>query len=325
MAIGFGTTKKADIDWVDCQKKGARKYVKPPYWVDQSDNCELKAEGFGLRKLGTSYTAENTDQLSRLFPDAKRGDTVEFEDVSSEMLLVLKFRGRPLYLPYGNAPSEEQIASNELNVATGLANIKRYDESTGLLKEVDAVLTSNRTERKFAPTAFFAGTSASLRDVTYTPPSISEGFHSLFLHLAEYRSSLEKVPEMNFSKGGVIEIGGIGPQLYDGNFLDFSGQKTDMIVLRPGPGGRMPQHILFKNSGFMGGRQLLDGIYWDHVTFVRTHVVFGGGMVFLRNMRFVECSFEIVNNSKGHDFLNFVVNQLPDFMVGTEHDQPPPN
>jgi hypothetical protein len=142
--------------------------------------------------------------------------------------------------------------------------------------------------------------------------------------LAEYRSALEKTPEIPFSQRFAAFVVSAGPQTYEGNFFDFGGQdKADIVVLQPGLNGRMPQHILFRKDGFRGGRQLLDGIYWDRVTFVRTHIIYRGGLVYLRDLHFVGCSFEVVNSPRGNDFLNFVVNQLPEFMVGTEYDQPP--
>jgi len=70
---------------------------------------------------------------------------------------------------------------------------------------------------------------------------------------------------------------------------------------------------------------LLDGIYWDRVVFIRTHIVFGGGSVYLRNVHFVDCTFEVSNDSSGNEFLRFVVDRLSKFMVGTENDQPPDN
>lgn len=325
VAIGIGDTKLTDIRWTDCKKQESKKYVKPPYWVDKSDNCQLKAENFGLRKSGAGFEAENMDKLLRLFPDAKKGNVVGFEDVASTAVLMLKFRDRPLDLPYRDDPSDEQVSNNELSMAAGFANVNRYDVSADLLESVKTVVTRNRTERRVASNSFFAGASASIRDVSYDySTEIAKKFHSLFTDLAEYRSALEKAPDMPFSRGAAMVIGG-GPQLIGNSFFDFGGLDADMIVLQPGPGGTMPTHILFQDDGFRGGRQLLDGIYWDRVTFIRTHIVYRGGLVFLRGMHFVDCSFEVINSPRGNDFLNFVVNQLPQFMVDTENDQPPAN
>jgi hypothetical protein len=85
----------------------------------------------------------------------------------------------------------------------------------------------------------------------------------------------------------------------------------------------MPYHILAKKSIFRGGAQVLDGIYWDNVTFVRTLISYKGGQVFLRNVRFVECTFNVVNEPRGDQFLDFAARKLPQLVIGTENDLPP--
>jgi hypothetical protein len=57
VAIGFATTAKSTIDWTDCSRKRKETYVKPPYWVDKGDDCQLRASQFGLGASGKGYVA----------------------------------------------------------------------------------------------------------------------------------------------------------------------------------------------------------------------------------------------------------------------------
>jgi len=102
-------------------------------------------------------------------------------------------------------------------------------------------------------------------------------------------------PRANFSPRGSILVRG-GPQTYFEDFFDFGVSNENNIVLVPSPDGKLPDHILVKKSMLRGAAQILDDIYWDNITFVRTHISYKGGRVFLRNVRFVECTFNVVND-----------------------------
>jgi hypothetical protein len=76
--------------------------------------------------------------------------------------------------------------------------------------------------------------------------------------------------------------------------------------------------IAFKN-----GEQTLDGFHWRNVVFVNTHIKYYGGEVELANVRFVQCTFQIVRDSHGSQMANYVA-VLPSepVVVGTRQTKP---
>ena len=322
VAIGFGTTQKGRIRWADCSHQKNKAYVKPPYWVDKSDNCHINASAFGLDVSGQSYVAKDVGKVSTLFPDIKQGDVVDFKDVAGEHSVILTFKNRSVRLAYGVPPSEEQIVSNELSVAVGFAEIGKKDHASELLEAVNQEIMKNMEDRTPASGGFFTTASMNVYGIKTSSPALSNDSQTTWLRLAEYRSALEEPPRVNFSSHGSIPIIG-GPQLFDGDVFDFGVSKENNLVLKPGPDGKMPYHILVKKSFFRGGAQVLDGIYWDNVTFVRTHISYEGGQVFLRNVSFVNCTFNVVNDPRGDRFLDFATRKLPQLVIGTENDLPP--
>lgn len=322
VALGFGDDQKHGIQWTDCSRKAHTGYVKPPYWIDKSDNCHISASAFGLHGSGKNYVAKDTEKAAKFFPDIKKNDEVKFEDIPAEQSVILTFKDRSLHLTYTGLPSGEAILSNQLSVAVGLAVVGRREQAIDLLESADGTITENAANGvRFADAVFAAG-SADLLAISTSSPALSDHSHGTWLRLAQYRSALEELPPVGFSPHGKIVVSG-GPQLIGGDFFDFGSSREDNIVLKRGPDGRMPYHILAKGSMFQGGAQLLDGIYWDNVTFVRTRIRYSGGKVFLRRINFVKCSFDVVNDPAGNRFLDFATRGLPQLFVGTENDLPP--
>jgi hypothetical protein len=53
--------------------------------------------------------------------------------------------------------------------------------------------------------------------------------------------------------------------------------------------------------------QTLDGIAWENVVFVNTRIRYLGGPVTLKNVRFVNCTFDIKSSAPGEDLLQYAV------------------
>ena len=45
--------------------------------------------------------------------------------------------------------------------------------------------------------------------------------------------------------------------------------------------------------------------------------------MFLRNVSFVECTFDVTKDPKGDQFLDFATRKLSQLIIGTETDLPP--
>jgi hypothetical protein len=56
----------------------------------------------------------------------------------------------------------------------------------------------------------------------------------------------------------------------------------------------------------LGGSQTLDGIDWKNVTFVNVHIKYTGGSMRLRNVKFVNCTFDLPNDKYGAQIADYV-------------------
>lgn len=99
VAIGHGETQGEDITWTDCAGQQGKKYKKPPYWVDKTDNCDMQPGSFGLMEKNGKYKVVNESEFQKFFPDAENGDEANFTKTSAA--IVLKYRGRELRLSLG--------------------------------------------------------------------------------------------------------------------------------------------------------------------------------------------------------------------------------
>src|SRR5437870_3766116 len=163
-ALGFGDTAKRRVHWSDCSHQNGKMYVKPPYSVDKSDNCKLKTAQFGLDASGAAYVAKDVKKLSRLFPDIKQGDVVDFRDLSAQRSVLLTFKSRSLQLPYGSLPTEEEILLNEFSVAVGFAKIGNSQQARDLLEVANQAIVENATNKIPSSAAFFETASRNVHD-----------------------------------------------------------------------------------------------------------------------------------------------------------------
>lgn len=155
--------------------------------------------------------------------------------------------------------------------------------------DVAAALVSElRKEKHPAPPAFF---QSSIEVLNQTIPRLKDASFAPLAAFAEYRSSLNAIPKS-------ITPPGLPPIALDDVSLDCNG-----IPGVIGIAARNPQVLgkTITNNAILNCTQILDGFAWVNVVFINTHIVYigtrgGGGPVVLRNVQFVNCTFEIHEN-----------------------------
>jgi hypothetical protein len=68
-------------------------------------------------------------------------------------------------------------------------------------------------------------------------------------------------------------------------------------------------------GGVAGVSQALDGIRWKNVNFVNIHIRYEGAEVLLSNVRFVNCTFDIVNDHRGELVTDYAILSVPKSLV----------
>ena len=315
VAIGFGSTSKSKIDWEDCSHGSKEKYKKPPYSMSKGDNCELRAAQFGLGVLGQLYVATDLKKLSPYLPDATLGNVVGFENDAGAGFILLTFGPRTLRLPYAAPPKQDQVIWNELSVAEGFANTNQVQQAKDLLDDPDQGLRTAPASSFSA--AFDIDASVSLFRLKATSPGLSGISHSSLLQLAYLRSALEKEPE---GRNPTAEpgCGGIGGEDFTitNAVVRFTLSSPCGFALVPGPDGKMPARVFIGNTLIQGGTHVLDGIAWDHDTFVGARIQYRGGSISLGRVRFVNCTFDVIDTPRGDQVIDLAISQVPHLEIG---------
>jgi hypothetical protein len=87
----------------------------------------------------------------------------------------------------------------------------------------------------------------------------------------------------------------------------------DLFV--PDDGG-VPNNVrLIQGAVLVTSSQTLDDFVWEDVVFVGTRIRYKGGPLTLKNVRFVDCTFD-VPSSKGAPVLNYAMTGAPELTVG---------
>jgi hypothetical protein len=63
------------------------------------------------------------------------------------------------------------------------------------------------------------------------------------------------------------------------------------------------------------GTQLLDNMAWINVVFSHMHIRYAGGYVMLKNVRFVDCTFELVGAPQSDKLANYVALELSELTI----------
>jgi len=290
VAIGFGDSAQSSVSWSDCSHSKKRTYTNPPYRVDKGDDCKLHAELFGLKPSGQRYVADDVNKASLFFPDIKQGEFVDFSNDSADGLIELAYRVRSLRLPYAGLPLQSDIIWNELSVAEGFANISQDGPAKDLLQDSAEML--QQAPRAAFPANFIVDAAVSLFRIKPLSPQFSEVSHASLLQLAYLRSTLERVPEVQ-NRGYNPGCGISGEDVTITNEIYCFGRGSSCgLALMPGRNGRTPERVLVGNSLIEGGTHVLDGIQWDHDTFVGGRIHYRGGKILLNKVLVINCTFD---------------------------------
>jgi hypothetical protein len=129
--------------------------------------------------------------------------------------------------------------------------------------------------------------------------------------LAEYRSSLEPAPLIPDDRTALAASRKLAlcSHTRTGAFflsvVDGYGLPKGADFFAP-PSQVLANDIWVEDLTLVGGAQTLDGIHWSDVMFIRSHLSYQGGELELRNVRFVNCTFEIAKSGRGENVARYI-------------------
>jgi hypothetical protein len=220
-------------------------------------------------------------------------------------------------------------AEEALNLAEQEAKAGRTDKAAMYLQRSVLLLRAAAFARVPAPESFFPSAVNTLDQLRSTGLGDTE-IHQASLRLAAYRSAINPTPSLpkqtgewpntqppftvrgvllhslttvDLSPGGKLKpIEILGPL----SAIDCRGMKPDQEIFTTVPRSLDQNPVTVKGFILIGATQTLDYINWEDVTFVGTHIKYLGDPVRLRNMRFVNCTFDFPVNEVGTQFARYV-------------------
>jgi hypothetical protein len=215
-----------------------------------------------------------------------------------------------------------------------LSAAKTSDDPHAAAMEVgvaQSLLARLKVEKAASSPHFFESVSGYLQDFTKSSDSAlgTAAFRTQRV-LADYRSSLEPTPaiplntkspealaalppshgRIAFSTGtymiskGLTLPPGIGFTGY-GAAIDGSSipRSTDMLTPKTDQLSQNRNEV--EGLTLIGASQALDGIYWNHVTFLNELIKYRGGSLRLDHVRFVNCTFELPHHPESLKILDY--------------------
>jgi hypothetical protein len=193
--------------------------------------------------------------------------------------------------------------------------------------EIATQLTrSLREDKRPAPPEFFQGAFESASQSKQ--PELKTATFGAQLQLAEYRSALQKPPSISSSAARIP----VGPKTEPGDFGNGTGvygfreslklernigvgsngavfdasaiPEGASLFVAPSASAALNKITVF-GIVVLARTQKLDGISWKDVTFVNTHILYGGGDVNLQNVKFINCTFETQPTDHGERLLQY--------------------
>ncbi len=152
--------------------------------------------------------------------------------------------------------------------------------------------------------------------VSRVGPALQDQLMHARIVLAEYRSALEPAPLLPDNRTSLAASRklALNSHTHIGNpFLPV----VDGYDLPAGaefflpPSQVLATGVWVEDLTMVGGTQTLDGIHWRDVMFINARIHYLGGELELRNVRFVNCTFEIAPSARGENVARYITLDSP--------------
>ena len=192
-----------------------------------------------------------------------------------------------------------EISKDLLSQAQTDVKLGRFERAASITESANAVIARASVNKLPATSDYFEQTVGALDSMaSANQPLLASQIHNTRLMLATYRSSLENPPpKTSDTKTITNSYDASAGQITSASrstLLFHTGPNEEMINF--GPNRRMARNLLFSNiniESLNGSYQIIDGVRWHDVAFVGARIIYEGGELELKNVRFVNCTFEV--------------------------------
>ena len=210
-------------------------------------------------------------------------------------------------------PSVHDSLRSSFDAARGYAALGDWDRAIASTNSAVTILQNAESSRVRMPEESFDSLIAGLDGifVTGAKPALQESLMRARIVLAEYHSTLEPVPLIPDDRTALAASRklALGSHTHTGAFflsvVDGYGLPKGADFFVP-PSQVLANDIWVEGLTLVGGAQTLDGIHWRDLMFIRSHIRYQGGELELRNVRFVNCTFEIAKSGRGENVARYI-------------------
>jgi hypothetical protein len=238
------------------------------------------------------------------------------------LVAFLAIEGQLVLLNRSMGRLEGQVGSMPASIAQSLLDKSKKDADEGKTADAQRSLqlagiflqTATQEKAKVDP-AYFQAVSQQLAGLK-SLPALAPEVHGTSLELAAYKSSLQPQPKVTGKEIRVVDATNSSDlkdrvtlnKITPGDFV-----VPPSVVRRLNEAGLVSGLVL--RGAVPGVSQTLDGLRWNDVIFINVHIKYAGGETELRNVTFVNCTFEIVDSPRGTNMTNYVVLGIPQRLV----------
>jgi uncharacterized membrane-anchored protein YhcB (DUF1043 family) len=198
------------------------------------------------------------------------------------------------------ADNQSKETQKIVNRLIGAAQQAAPPTAARILDTATSLIAALRTERVDADPQYFQKAIDGLNRLKNRNAHVVNSAFFAKTALAEYRSALQtttdELPPKPRKAIFVITSKFVSVK---GFAMDLRGTNDEAFVVAPPLARTLADGILIKDNLVAGGTQLLDGLTWESVTFVGTHIRYQGGGVHLANVQFVNCTFDVAPSDNG--------------------------
>ncbi len=220
------------------------------------------------------------------------------------------------------------VLSARVSITDSAQYIKRGEFTLAVkaAEEAHRALHEATVSKAPATPEFFKQVSDVINSVSPRQPELSTKFYQLRVGLATYRSAINPAPSLPkqsaelpttghtftltmalYPASTSIVLSPPKPVVIEGNGagIDCTSMKPGQEIFIPATRSLDQNPVTVRDLILVGATQTLDYITWENITFINTHIKYLGGSVRLRNVSFVNCTFDLPSNNSGQQVAKY--------------------
>jgi hypothetical protein len=285
--------------------------LMPEYYENPTESDEMPTQEARLAKV-ESHTGAMV----------KFGIPVLVAFMSFLGIQVYNFNGRLSTIEGQISQIPARVAQKLVEQSKEAVSAGKVSNAVSDIQTATTFITSARRSKVKIEPGYFQDVAHQLQALSSTP-QLADAVHTAKLELAGYRSTLQDSRPPTFDQENSPKALTTVVDVNSQEYIDIV-EKGHRAVVLQSPNMEfalmdsprsLSRDIEVKNFFILGdaegANQTLDGIHWKNVTFENMRIKYQGGEVELKNVRFVNCTFDFVSGPNGSRLVDYALLNNP--------------